>query len=223
VKRVLAIHAHPDDIEILAGGTMAMLSASGHAVTIATMTVGDCGSAQVSSEQISAIRLAEARAAADLIGAEYFYGGFFDLAIFNDDASRRRVTEILRITRPDIVITASPIDYMADHETTSALVKDACFGAPAALYRTGTAAPLTSIPHLYYVDPLTGSYPDGAEVIRDFCVDIGHVYSRKRAMLELHASQRDWLRRHHGMDDYILQMEATTRRVGDRFGKAFFG
>ena len=217
MTRILAIHAHPDDVEILAGGTLALLSAVGHSITIATMTAGDCGSAEWSAEEISAIRIEEARAAAKLIGAEYHCCGFADLEIFNDSASRRRVTEVLRIMRPDIVLTASPIDYMADHETTSALVKDACFGAPAALYRTGAPA-LPAIPHLYYMDPLIGFYPDGTEAIRDFCVDVTQVFFEKRAMLEQHASQRDWLRKHHGMDDYILQMETATRDAGEKFG-----
>jgi LmbE family N-acetylglucosaminyl deacetylase len=217
MTRILAIHAHPDDVEILAGGTLALLSGAGHAIMIATMTAGDCGSAELSAEQISAIRIEEARAAAKLIGAEYHCCGFADLEIFNDSASRRRVTDVLRIMRPEIVVTASPIDYMADHETTSALVKDACFGAPAALYRTGSPA-LPAIPHLYYMDPLTGFYPDGAEAIRDFCVDVSPVFLKKLAMLEQHASQREWLRKHHGMDDYILQMEAATRDAGEKFG-----
>jgi LmbE family N-acetylglucosaminyl deacetylase len=220
MKRVLAIHAHPDDVEILAGGTVALLTAAGHSVTIATMTAGDCGSAELSSEEISAIRLKEAQAAAELGGAEYRCCGFSDLEIFNNSASRRRVTEILRIARPDIVLTSSQVDYMADHETTSALVRDACFAAPAALYRTEAPA-LTAIPHLYYMDPLGGSYPDGSDAIRDFCVNVGPVFARKRAMLEQHASQREWLRRHHGMDDYILQMEAATRAAGAKFGFEF--
>jgi LmbE family N-acetylglucosaminyl deacetylase len=224
MKRILAIHAHPDDVEILAGGTMALLSAAGHSIIIATMTAGDCGSAELSSEEISLIRREEARSAAALIGAEYLCCGFEDLAIFNDAPSRRRVTEMLRITRPDIVVTASPIDYMADHETTSALIKDACFGAPAALYRTAAPNPepaLAAIPHLYYMDPLTGRYPDGAEAIRDFCVEVSRVFGKKQAMLEQHASQRAWLRKHHGIDDYILHMEASTRATGERFGVQF--
>ena len=36
--RILAIHAHPDDVEILAGGALALLAAAGHAITIATLT-----------------------------------------------------------------------------------------------------------------------------------------------------------------------------------------
>jgi len=47
---------------------------------------------------------------------------------------------------------------------------------------------------------------------------VRRVFAKKQAMLEHHASQRDWLRKHHGIDDYILQMEASTRRIGERFG-----
>ena len=71
----------------------------------------------------------EARASAALIGADYLCLEFRDLAIFIDDASRRRVTEILRRTRPEIILTAPPVDYIADHEMTSLLVRDACFAA----------------------------------------------------------------------------------------------
>ncbi len=221
MKRILAIHAHPDDVEILAGGTLALLAAAGHDVIIATMTAGDCGSAEHTAEQIAAIRLAEAAASASLIQAQYWCCGFSDLRIFNDDVSRKRVTEVLRRAKPDVVITASPVDYMADHEMTSALVKDACFAAPVALYRTDAAEaapPLPRIPHLYYVDPLTGMHPDGTPVPSGFCVDITPVFQFKKAMLAQHESQRNWLRKHHGMDDYLLQMEASTRAAGERFG-----
>src|SRR5947209_17775292 len=114
--RVLCIHAHPDDAEILAGGTLALLAKAGHRITIVTMTAGDCGSAELRPEELSRIRKAEAGAAAALIGAEYLCAGFRDLSIFNDDASRRRVTGILRQFSPEVVVTASPEDYLCDHE-----------------------------------------------------------------------------------------------------------
>src|ERR1043165_6920288 len=44
LSRILAIHAHPDDVEILAGGTLALLARDGHEITVVTMTPGDCGS-----------------------------------------------------------------------------------------------------------------------------------------------------------------------------------
>src|SRR5438067_10845788 len=112
---ILAIHAHPDDVEFLAAGTLALLASDGYQITIATFTPGDCGSRQLDPEEISAVRRQEAANAAVLIGARYLCLEMRDLAIFNDDASRRRVTEALRQTRPQLVLTSSPSDYHADH------------------------------------------------------------------------------------------------------------
>ena len=81
-KTILAIHAHPDDIEILAGGTLAQLSAAGHQVVMVSMTPGDCGSHEYSPEEIASIRRREAAAAARRIGAAYRCAEFRDLAVF---------------------------------------------------------------------------------------------------------------------------------------------
>src|SRR5215831_1623917 len=110
MRRILAIHAHPDDIEILAAGTLALLARAGNQVTIATMTAGDCGSVEMDRATTGRVRQEEAAAAAGIIGADYVCAGFGDLCVFVDDASRRRTTELVRAARPDIVITASPAD-----------------------------------------------------------------------------------------------------------------
>src|SRR5260370_20268871 len=144
-----------------------------------------------------------------------------DLGIFYDDGSRRRVTEALRQTRPEVVLTASPVDYHCDHEAASALVRDACFAAPAPNYDTRTeapAAPLERIPHLYFMDPVEGRDRDGRLVEPDFVVDVTRTFARKRAMLAEHASQRTWLRQHHGTDDYLEAMERWTRERGELMG-----
>jgi LmbE family N-acetylglucosaminyl deacetylase len=203
---VLAIHAHPDDVEFQCAGTLALLRQAGCTVTIATMTPGDCGSAEHDAETISEIRRAEARASAELIGAHYVCLEFRDLAIFNDDESRRRVCEVLRRTRADIVLTAPPVDYMADHEMTSLLVRDACFAAPCPNYVTRQWEPapsLARIPHLYFVDPIGGHDRDGCSVRVDFHVDVSSVFAIKSQMLACHASQRNWLLRQHGIDEYL--------------------
>src|SRR4051812_2478121 len=151
--RVLAIHAHPDDIEFQCAGTLALLGRAGCHLTMATMTPGDCGSAEHDAEAIAAIRREEARRAAGLIGADPLCLEFRDLAIFNDDESRRRVVEALRRARPDLVLTAPPVDYLCDHEMTSLLVRDACFVAPVPNYVTRQwepAPPLPRIPHLFF-------------------------------------------------------------------------
>ena len=54
------------------------------------------------------IRRREAQESATLMGADYLCLEFRDLAIFNDDESRRRVTEVLRRIRPDLILTAPP-------------------------------------------------------------------------------------------------------------------
>src|SRR5512140_219874 len=109
--RILAIHAHPDDVEFQAGGTLALLASQGHHITIVSMTPGDCGSAEHSPEEIAAIRRAEAARSATLIGASCLCLELGDLAVFNDDPARRKVVEVLRRVRPDLVLAASPIDY----------------------------------------------------------------------------------------------------------------
>lgn len=204
--RVLALHSHPDDIEFQCAGTLALLREAGCHVTLATMTPGDCGSAEHDAEAIAEIRRGEAKAAADLIGADYLCLEFRDLAIFNDDESRRRITEVLRRTRPDIILTAPPVDYLCDHEMTSLLVRDACFTASVPNYVTRQWEPapaLSKIPHLYYVDPIEGSDRDGRPIPADFYVDVSRVFEIKREMLACHASQRNWLLRQHGIDEYL--------------------
>src|SRR4051794_32187372 len=219
---ILAIHAHPDDLEILAAGTLIKLIEKGNRVTIVTMTPGDCGTVEYPPEEISRIRRGEAEKAASMIGADYICAEFRDLAIFNDDPSRRRVTELLRRVQPDIIITASPVDYHCDHEATSILVRDACFGAPAPNYLTGGDAPvLRAIPHLYFCDPDEGRDRDGNEVKPDFVVDVSGLMDRKSAMLACHASQRAWLKKHHGMDNYIEIMQQWSRDRGRLGGAAY--
>jgi len=221
--RVLALHAHPDDVEFQCAGTLILLREAGCAVTIATMTPGDCGSAEHDAEAISVIRREEARASAAMIGAEYQCLEFRDLAIFNDDESRRRVTEALRRARPDLILTAPPVDYIVDHEVTSVLVRDACFAAPCPNYTTRQwepALPLAKIPHLYFVDSLEGRDRDGRPVAADFHVDISRVFPIKREMLSCHASQRNWLIRQHGIDEYLEVQAKWSAHRGAEIGVA---
>ncbi|HEX7760349.1 MAG TPA: PIG-L family deacetylase [Caulobacteraceae bacterium] len=215
---ILAIHAHPDDIETLAAGTLALLAAKGHRIVIATMTAGDCGSAEYSPEETGRIRRREAAAAAAMIGAEYVCVGLPDLGVFNDDATRRRVTEAVRASAPDLVITSAPADYHPDHEATSILVRDACFAASAPNYKTGEAPPLEGIPLLYFMDPIGGRDREGRPVPPEFGVDIGAVFETKRAMLAAHQSQASWLLKQHGITDYVGSMVAWSLKRGKELG-----
>lgn len=217
---VLAVHAHPDDIEHLAAGTLAVLAAQGVRVVIATLTAGECGSDDTDLAETARIRKAEAARAAALIGAAYLCADVPDLGVFNDDPCRRAVTELVRAAACEIVITASPADYHPDHEAASQLVRDACFAASVPNYRTGPAKPLPAIPHLYFMDPIGGRDREGVPVVAHFGCDIAAAFETKRAMLSAHESQHAWVARQHGVADHLASMETWTRRRGRDFGVA---
>lgn len=215
--QILAVHAHPDDLELYAGGTLALLAQAGHRLTFVTLADGDCGSTEYGPEELGRMRRAEAAAGARTLGAEYAWGGFHDVNIFVDDASRRRVTALVRRFHPNLILTASPNDYHCDHEATSRLVQDACFAAPAPNYDTSAydPAPATeSIPHLYFVDPAAGIDREHRAVRPQFLIDIESQLAIKRQALACHATQRAWLRRQHGMDNYLEIMEQWSRARG---------
>src|SRR5437879_13373812 len=89
---ILAVHAHPDDIEHLAAGALALLAAKGHAIRIATLTAGECGSAQTDLSETARVRKAEAARAAGLIGAEDRCADLPDLGGLGEHSARRAVT-----------------------------------------------------------------------------------------------------------------------------------
>lgn len=214
---ILAIAAHPDDVEFQCAGALILLKNLGHKIAIATVNNGSCGAADTGPEEITAIRADEARRAAALIGADYFCAGIPDLeSVFNNEI-RRKVCEIFRSFGPDIVITHYPGDYMSDHEIASQLARDATFTATLPNYSTGIspAAPiLAHIPHLYYCMPIEGCDHFGRKVKPDFIVNIGGVIDKKMAMLCCHASQREWLQKQHGMDEYVAFMKREAKRLG---------
>jgi N-acetylglucosamine malate deacetylase 1 len=218
---ILAIHAHPDDIETLGAGTLALLARLGPRVSIVTATAGEGGATETGPEETARIRQGESAAAAAIIGADYRCAGFGDLAVFNDDASRRRLTELIREARPDIVITASPVDYHPDHEAVSVLARDACFASSVPNYRTGAAAALPAIPHLYFMDAIGGRTREGERIKPNFGVDIGEVLETKRRMLMAHESQVAWVARQHGIADYAGSMISWAERRGRDFGVAY--
>ena len=227
--RILAFMAHPDDAEFTSGGTLTRLkNEAGCEIAIATMASGDCGSAELGPDKIAAVRHEEAKAAARILDAEYYCAGSRDLFIMYDEPMMKQATEIVRRARPDIVITNPLVDYMIDHEMAGTLVRAACFGAPipnVMTYADKPAKPTDHVPHLYYADPVEMKDIYGQPVEPDFVVDITSVMETKAKMLACHASQREWLRAHHGMDEYVESMKrfsaARGKKIGVQYGEGF--
>ena len=220
-KKVLAIVAHPDDAEFLLAGTLALLHNKGWEIHIATLTAGDCGSKVLAKKEISEIRMKEAATAAGILDATYACLGFEDAFITYDKPSIIKTVAQIRKTKPNLVMTMSPSCYMVDHEMTSKLVQTASFAGGLVNIETPGFAAIDYIPHLYYADPLEGKDKFGNEVMATTIVDISSVIDVKTKMLECHKSQREWLRQHHGMDEYIISMKRQAERRGKAIGVAY--
>jgi LmbE family N-acetylglucosaminyl deacetylase len=220
---ILSVLAHPDDAEFLCAGTLVRLRKLGWEVHIASMTAGDCGSVEHGPEEIAALRQREGATAAGLIGATYHCLLERDLLIFYGERPLESVTRLLRLVRPRIVLTHSPADYMLDHEQTSTIVRAAVFAGPIPnfLPDRNLGAVLPTIPHLYYCDPIEGKDALGRVVEPSFRIDISSAIEEKATMLAAHASQREWLLKHHGMDQYVNAMRAWGAERGHPAGVAF--
>ncbi|MBI1764230.1 MAG: PIG-L family deacetylase [Acidobacteria bacterium] len=220
----LAFFAHPDDAEFLCAGTLARLRARGCTIHCATMTAGDGGSAELPPAEIARLRLNEAAQAAAVLDGTHQWAGTQDLLVCYDQPTLRRVIEIVRRVNPQLVFTHSPQDYLLDHEVTSQLVRAACFAASVPNVQTlsEAAAPaLARVPHLYYSDALEGKDSFGAPVPPGFYVDISETIETKARMLACHTSQRTWLLRQHGMDQYLQAMRDWSAQRGAEAGVAY--
>jgi N-acetylglucosamine malate deacetylase 1 len=220
----LALLAHPDDVEFLCAGTLIrLIREHGWTVHVATMTPGDCGSAEYGPQEIAEMRRKEAKDAADKIGATYHCVEARDLRVYLNDDLVERVVRLMAATRPGVVFTHSPDDYHMDHEMTSKVVRAASFAAPIPNYLHGawTHPPLEKIPYLYYCDPLEGKDLFGRPIRPNFWVNIAGQIGIKEEMLACHASQRDWLIRHHGVDDFTRAMKDWAKKQGEAAGVAY--
>lgn len=219
-KKVLAILAHPDDAELMCAGTLALLKKRGWEIHIATMAPGDKGTAVHTREEISKIRKAEAAKSAAILDGTYHCLEFEDAYILYDRASINATSGLIRKIQPDIVITASPQDYMVDHEMTSMIVQTACFVCGVKNMEVEEPA-FEPVPYLYYTDPMDGVDKLGNPIIPSMYVDITSEITTKENMLACHASQRDWLLKHHKVDEYLLAMKRFAAVRGKEAGREY--
>ena len=213
-RRVLAMMAHPDDAEFTCVGTLVRLASAGWEVHIATVAAGDCGSATESPEVIAARRAEEARQAAAMIPATYHCLDERDGFVVYDKPTLRKCVDLFRRVAPRLVFTHHPDDYMMDHVMTSLLSRAASFLYSAPNASTLPLVPGSRVPHLYYCDPMEGVDSLGRPVEPTTYVDVSAVLEEKAGMLARHASQREWLRAHHGTDEYLDAMRRHARMRG---------
>jgi LmbE family N-acetylglucosaminyl deacetylase len=224
-KVALSFLAHPDDAEILCAGTLIRLRDAGWEVHIATATPGDCGTMELDRWSIAAQRTEEALSAAMMIGATYHCIDERDGMVVYDKPAIQKTVDLFRRIAPSLVFAHAPRDYMMDHEEASKLARAASFIYGAPNISNFPRHPESGVPYLYYCDPVEGTDPLGNPVTPTTIIDISKQIERKLDMLSQHVSQREWLRAHHGMDEYLdaAKRHAATRgkEAGFAFGEGF--
>ena len=122
--KVLAIGAHPDDIEIACSGTLAKCVKRGDEVTVCHVSTGNLGHVIIPPDELAVIRANEAKKAGSLAGIKVICAGFNDLDIFDGNkASRDVIVDVIKAENPDFIITHNPDDYMPDHRRFAAGIR----------------------------------------------------------------------------------------------------
>lgn len=222
MNRVLAIAAHPDDIEFVMAGTMLRLAELGWELHYLNVSSGNCGSTTMDAEETRRVRGEEARSAAALLGATFHPGICDDLEVFYDRPTLRWLAGVVREVQPQIVLTHSPEDYMEDHMNVARLAVTAAFahGMPN-FPPEPPRAPFESDITVYHAMP--HGLTDGLRrpVDPDFYVDTTAVQDRKREALACHQSQQAWLDTSQGMNSYLQAMDDMAAELGERSGQGF--
>lgn len=192
--RVLAIGAHPDDIEIACAGTLAKCVKRGDKVIVCHTLTGNLGHVIIPPDELIKIRAEEAKKAGSLAGIEVVCAGINDLDVFDNKEAREKLIDIIQYADPDFIITHAPNDYMPDHTAVSKLVFDAAFAATLPNYDSKLKKAAKLVP-IYYMDTLAGVGFNPTEY-----VDITEEIDLKLEMLNCHESQIVWMRDHDGID-----------------------
>lgn len=218
-KTVLAIGAHPDDIEFLFAGTLLLLKAEGWQVHVCNLANGSAGSKTMPKDKIVSTRRNESRNAAAVMGAIHHDAFFDDLGILYTQEALAEVSALVRAVRPTIILTHPPRDYMEDHETTCRLAVTAAMAMGIPNFRSEPECPSHDGPvAIYHSPPLGCVGPLGERIEPSFFVDISTVVDGKLSAILCHESQMSWLGATQEMPDLGSVVLAEARLVGSLSG-----
>lgn len=168
---ILAIGAHPDDVELGCGGTLAKMISENKKVGILDLTEGELG-----TRGTALTRKSEAEEAGKILSIAYrenlkFRDGFFK----NDDIHQIELIKIIRKYKPDIVLANAVNDRHPDHGKAAKLVYDACFLSGLLKIQTsynGVTQDKWRPKHIF-------NYIQWNEEKPDFIIDISHFLDKK--------------------------------------------
>ncbi|RPJ57349.1 MAG: PIG-L family deacetylase [Acidobacteria bacterium] len=150
-RTILAIGAHPGDMEVTCGALLAKQAKRGDRVVLVHLTAGEGGNPRVNSEEYGEQKKREARAAAQVIGAEVIFGSFADGQLANTDQTRHFVVGVIRQVKPAYVITHWKNGLHKDHIAAHFITSDAVLLASLEGYKADSP-PHRGIRGIYYTE-----------------------------------------------------------------------
>lgn len=197
---ILAIGAHPDDIEVACAGTLLKYKQQGHNIFIALTTSGNIGSNEYASrEEIGRVREQEQLEAANILGAQVKFMRFDDQGLLDTPETRRAVINAIRWANPDVILANYPEDPSTDHAVTGKIVSEVMLSIPGKLI-PADEPPISKNPSLFFY-----ATPVGINFTPEVYVDITDFYEQKIEALTKHTSQFAWMDVYqtHGLTDIV--------------------
>jgi LmbE family N-acetylglucosaminyl deacetylase len=191
---IVVIGAHPDDPDVVAGGSAIKFARMGHNVLFVSVTNGDAGHFNKGGGVLAKIRTAEAHEAGKRYGVTYMVLDNHDGELMPHLHIRLQIIRLIRNWNADVVIGPRPYDYHPDHRNTAILVQDAAYMVIVPNIAPDTP-PLKKNPvFLYAQDRFQKPYPFQP----DIAIDISDVVDEKIHGVAAHESQffewSPWLR-----------------------------
>ncbi len=212
---ILAIAAHPDDIELSCSGTLAVHKTLGYKIGIVDLTKGELG-----SRGSADIRKQEAERAAKILQLDArenlgFKDGFFK----NDEEHQRALIQAIRTYQPDIVLANAPNDRHPDHGRASQLIKDACFLS--GLLKIETEVNGTKQAH--WRPKKIFNYIQDLYIEPDFIMDITSAFKTKMDSIKAYDSQfysmnTDGPATYISSEEFLKTIEYRSRMMGKKIG-----
>ena len=209
---ILAVCAHPDDVEVFCAGTLIKYHQQGHRIFLVLTTSGNTGSNKISCRwETQRIRETEQLNAVRLLEAQVRFLRFDDEGLQETPASRRAVLTAIRWADPDIIFTNAPTDGSTDHRSTSRLVQQVVGLADQPAAQADLPA-IRKKPRLFFFTSALS-----IEFMPRAYVDISDVIEEKRRMLLEHKSQYAWMQE-FGESDFSESMMQCCRAMGIQAG-----
>lgn len=213
---VLAIAAHPDDVELCAGGTLLTQKRLGNTTGILDLTEGEMG-----TRGTPEIRLKESLEAAKILKLDIRENmRFKDLLFKDDDEHKLKLVQKIREYKPKIVLANAENDRHPDHGRGAKLIEEACFWAGLSKIETSDEGGNPQQPHrpakVYHFIQSRSNTPD-------FYVDVSEVHDEKIEAYKAYKSQffdpnSNEPDTYISSPEFLSMIESRAREYGQRIG-----